>query len=160
MACGWGLLGRFPRSICGIHQRGLCPHSGLWHLPGRMREAQRRLPWRRGRWAGGLGRAAGWRGCTAGVNPAPPPQTSAPGGVPPTPPPPAEVRGSNSPPHTEGELRSKGRESGRTASGWGCHKHPRRSPKTCLGLAPHHRAVRHSCLHPCLCWGRLSAAGF
>lgn len=50
---------------------------------------------------------------------------------------PPEVGGSNTAlRHTAGELRRKGRESSRTAPGWGCQRHPRCSPNTPLVLAP------------------------
>lgn len=81
MACGWGLFSRFPRSICGIHQRGIYPHSELWHLPGREQQTQRKPEWmRKGRlvfcgffcfvfFSRGGRRRGGWNGCTVGVNP-------------------------------------------------------------------------------------------
>lgn len=76
MACGWSLFSRFPRSICGIHQRGIYPHSGLWHLPGREQQTQRKPGrMRKGRLVVFLWgiffqrRGVGWNGCTVGVNP-------------------------------------------------------------------------------------------
>lgn len=52
---------------------------------------------------------------------------------------PPEVRGSHTAlRHTAGESWRKGRESSRSAAGWGCQRHPRRSPNTPLGQAPCH----------------------
>lgn len=163
MACGWGLLGRFPRSICGIHQRGLCPHSGLWHLPGRMREAQRRLPRRRGRWAGGLGGQPGEGDAQQGLIQLPLPK----------------------PPHLEASLqrcllRQRWGAQTQPSSHWGGIKEEKEGgrqncPRMGVSEAPQTHVwcwlpamarssnrwpVGYSCQDPCLCWGRLSAAGF